>query len=79
MCEPENPRKPPETWRYVDWIGGQEAFDEMFAEYPPELKAISERTIMCADIINGVMVCFWGLPEEYPDWVKTHYPHLTLE
>lgn len=38
----ENHREPPETWRYVDWIGGQEAFDKMFAEYPPELKVISE-------------------------------------
>ena len=21
-------------WRYVDWLGGQEEFDNMFAKYP---------------------------------------------
>jgi hypothetical protein len=79
MNQPKNKRTPPPTWRYVDWIGGQEEFDKMFSEYPPELKAVSERTIMCADMINGVIECFWGLPEEYPEWVKKNYRHLTLE
>ncbi len=79
MNKYENQRKPPPTWRYIDWLGGQEEFDQMFAEYPPELKAVSEKTIMCADMINGVIECFWDLPEKFPDWVKKHYPHLTSE
>lgn len=71
-------RTPPPTWRYVDWLGGQEEFDKMFSEYP-EFKSVSERTIMCADIIDGVMVMFWNLPEEFPAWVKKHYPHLDYD
>lgn len=79
MTQPENIRKPPIPWSYVDWLGGQDEFDKIFAEYPPELKAESQRTIMCADMINGVIECFWDLPEKFPDWVKKHYPHLTFE
>jgi len=75
----ENIKKPPEPWRYVDWIGGQEAFDKMFAKYPEQIKSESEKTIMCADMINGVMQCFWDAPEKFPEWVKKHYPHLTCE
>jgi len=51
----ENIKKPPETWRYVEWVGGQEAFDRMFTKYPEQIKSESEKTIMCADMINGVM------------------------
>lgn len=68
-------RTPRSPWRYVDWLGGQEEFDEMFSKYPEE-KSEFERSIMCAGIIDRVMVCFWGPPELFPAWVKKHYPHL---
>lgn len=75
----ENIKKPPKPWRYVDWIGGQEAFDKMCADYPEQIKLEVEGTIMCADMIDGVIECFWDVPEKFPEWVKKHYPHLTCE
>jgi hypothetical protein len=75
----QNTHQPPPTWRYIDWVGGQEAFDKILLDYPAVFKADYERSIMCADIINGVIECFWGQPEEFPNWVKKHYPHLIPE